>query len=411
MSKLACGQKFLVMGKRILVTVLSAVFVSFLGVSIIAPIIPIYAMDLGATGITLGLMIGAFSISQGILQPVVGNLSDRRGRKRFLVIGLLVYAVVGFTYTLAASVEHLILIRILHGTGSAMIVPIAMAYMGDLAPQGQEGRYMGMLNIAIFAGIGVGPVLGGLFLDTMGINPAFYAMSVLTAASLGLVLVLLPPERSDHEAGLTTGLLTTFRKMLHNSRVMGMLLPRIATIIVMVPTMGFLPILMDRIIGATGIEIGVVISTRTIVNAGFQTPFGRMADRYNKVALLLIGCSVAGAGVFIVPFADSFLQLVGLFVLIGIGEALIWPTLGAIAIQEGHQYGQGSMMGIFNMAVSVGMLIGSLLAGSVMDMLGLNYVFYIISVILILSALVGGKMIARGEQAQGEDSSSDSGDY
>ncbi len=411
MSELACGQKILLMGKRILVTVLSAVFVSFLGVSIIAPIIPIYAMELGATGITLGLMIGAFSISQGILQPVVGNLSDRRGRKRFLVIGLLVYAVVGFTYTLAASVEHLILIRILHGTGSAMIVPIAMAYMGDLAPQGQEGRYMGMLNIAIFAGIGVGPVLGGFFLDTMGINPAFYAMSVLTAASLGLVLVLLPPERSDHEAGPTTGLLTTFRKMLHNSRVMGMLLPRIATIIVMVPTMGFLPILMDRIIGATGIEIGVVISTRTIVNAGFQTPFGRMADRYNKVALLLIGCSVAGAGVFIVPFADSFLQLVGLFVLIGIGEALIWPTLGAIAVQEGHQYGQGSMMGIFNMAVSVGMLIGSLLGGAVMDMLGLNYVFYIISVILILSALVGGKMIARGEQAEGEDSSSDSGDY
>lgn len=390
------------MGKRILITVLSAVFVSFLGVSIIAPIIPIYAMDLGATGITLGLMIGAFSISQGILQPVVGNLSDQRGRKRFLVIGLLVYAVVGFTYTFAASVEHLILIRIFHGSGSAMIVPIAMAYMGDLAPQGQEGRYMGMLNIAIFAGIGIGPILGGLFLDTMGINPAFYAMSVLTAASLGLVVALLPPERSDRERVPTIGMLTTFRKMLHNSRVMGMLLPRMATIIVMVPTMGFLPILMDRIIGATGIQIGLVISTRTIVNAGFQTPFGRMADRYNKVSLLLIGCSVAGAGVFVVPFADSFLQLVGLFVLIGIGEALIWPTLGAIAIEEGHQYGQGSMMGIFNMAVSVGMLIGSLLAGSVMDLIGLNYVFYIISAILILSALVGGPMIARGGQAQEE---------
>jgi MFS family permease len=112
---------------------------------------------------------------------------------------------------------------------------------------------MGMLNIAIFAGIGVGPVLGGFFLDTMGINPAFYAMSALTAASLGLVLVLLPPERPDRETVLTAGLLTTFRQMLQNNRVIGMLLLRIGTMIVMIPTMGFVPIVMDRLMGATGI--------------------------------------------------------------------------------------------------------------------------------------------------------------
>jgi len=398
------------MEKRILLTLLLAVFIAFLGVGIIIPIVPIYAVDLGATGITLGLMIAAFSISQGILQPVVGSLSDRRGRKRFLVIGLAVYAAVGVTYTLAASVEHLILIRILHGIGAAMIMPIVMAYIGDLAPQGQEGKYMGMLNIAIFAGIGLGPVFGGIFRDTIGINSAFYAMSALTAASLGLVLILLPPDRSDREIGLTAGLLTTLRQMLHNSRVVGMLLLRIASMIVMIPTMGFLPILMDRLMGATGIEIGIVISTRTIVNAGLQIPFGRMADHYNKVTLLLIGCSIAGAALFVVPFANSFLQLVGLFAIIGIGEALIWPTLGAIAVEEGHHYGQGSMMGIFNMAMSAGILIGSLVAGSLMDLLGLKYVFYIVSVILILSALVGGPMIARGGQAQEEGASTDSDD-
>lgn len=107
-----------------------------------------------------------------------------------------------------------------------------------------------------------------------------------------------------------------------------------------------------------------------------------------------IGCFIAGAGVCTVPFADSLLQLVELFALVGIGEALIWPTLRAIAIQEGHQYGQGSMMGIFDIAV---ILIGPLLAGSLMDMLVLRYVFYIISVDLILSTLVGTFLITRGK--------------
>ena len=398
------------MEKRTLVILLLAVFIAVLGVGIVAPIIPIYAIDLGATGVTLGLMIAAFSISRGALQPVVGSLSDRRGRKRFLVAGLAIYAVMGFTYTLATSVEHLILIRLFHGVGSAMIVPIAMAYIGDLTPQGQEGKYMGMLNIALFAGIGGGPILGGVFRDTIGINPAFYAMSALTAASLGLILVLLPPQRSDREIQSTPGLLTTLRRMLYNSRVVGMLLPRIGTMIIMIPTLGFLPILMDRLMGATGVEIGIVISARTIVTAGLQFPFGKLADRYSKVVLILTGCLIISACVFLMPFAADFLELVWLSVLIGMGEALIWPTLGAIAVEEGHRYGQGSMMGVFNMAMSLGVLIGSLVAGSFMDLIGLEYVFYIVSVILAVSAVAGGLLIARRGPTPKEDVSIDSGD-
>ena len=398
------------MEKRTLVILLLALFIAVLGVGIIAPIMPIYATDLGATGLTLGLMIAAFSISRAALQPVVGSQSDRHGRKRFLVAGLSLYAVMGLTYTLATSVEHLILIRLFHGVGSAMIMPIAMAYIGDLTPRGQEGRYMGILNIAVFAGISAGPILGGIFLDTIGINPAFYSMSALTAVSLILIITLLPRQRSDREIQSTPGLLTTFRRMLHNNRVVGMLLPRIGTMIVMIPTMGFLPILMADSMGATGIQIGIVISARTIIIAGLQLPFGKMADRYNKVALILTGCTVISAGVFLMPFAADFMQLVWLSVLIGIGEALVWPTLGAIAVEEGHQYGQGSMMGVFNMAMSLGILIGSLVAGSVMDLIGLEYAFYITSIILAVSAVAGSLLIARRGPAQKEGVSTDSGD-
>jgi len=167
---------------------------------------------------------------------------------------------------------------------------------------------------------------------------------------------------------------------------------------------------MDRLMGATGIEIGIVISTRTIVNAGLQIPFGRIADRYNKVALILTGCLIASAGVFVMPFATDFLQLVWLSVFIGIGEALIWPTLGAIAVEEGHRYGQGSMMGVFNMAMSVGILIGSLVAGSFMDLIGLEYVFYTVSVILAVSAVAGGLLMARRGPPREEGVSADSND-
>ena len=70
-----------------------------------------------------------------------------------MLAGLFLYALIGLAFPLATSVEHLILIRIVHGVGSAMITPIAMSYVGDLAPPEEEGRYMGMFNIALFSGI------------------------------------------------------------------------------------------------------------------------------------------------------------------------------------------------------------------------------------------------------------------
>ncbi len=72
-----------VVEKQILVTVLFTVFTAMLGVGIIIPVMPLFATDLGATGFTLGFIIAAFSVTRGVLQPVVGNWSDAWGRKGF----------------------------------------------------------------------------------------------------------------------------------------------------------------------------------------------------------------------------------------------------------------------------------------------------------------------------------------
>ena len=125
------------MFNRILVTVVVSVFIALLGVGIIIPVLPLLATKLGATGFTLGLITAAFSISRGLLQPVVGNLSDRWGRKGFLVTGLFIYGLVGLLIPHAHSVLDLVFIRFFQGVGSAMIVPVAMAYASVLAPPGQ----------------------------------------------------------------------------------------------------------------------------------------------------------------------------------------------------------------------------------------------------------------------------------
>ena len=363
------------MNRQVLGILLLSVMIALFGIGIIVPVMPVFAVSLGASGFTLGLIIAAFSISRGILQPLVGALSDRWGRKGFLVIGLLVYALVGLLLPEAASVVNLILIRAFHGVGSAMIVPVAMAYVSDMAPLGQEGRYMGMLNIAIFVGIGGGPLFGGFFTDLWGMASAFYAMAGLSCFAMLLVLFKMPVMESGTRRKPPFGIFKALVSMLSNRRTGGILLARMSTMIIMVPTMAFLPLLMNQWFNATGMQIGVVIACRTLVNALLQIPCGRMADRLDKVRLLQIGCLIVSCVICLVPLVGSFWWLLFLFIILGMGEAIIWPVLGALATQDGRYYGQGTMMGVFSLAMSAGIFLGAIGAGISMDLLGLKWSF------------------------------------
>ncbi|MFP3928555.1 MAG: MFS transporter [Desulfobacteraceae bacterium] len=387
------------MPKNILITLLGAIFIALMGIGIIAPLMPIYASRLGATGVGLGLMVAGFSISRGVLQPFVGRASDSYGRKRFLVAGLLIYALAGVTYAFAHTVEHLVIIRIFHGVGSAMVIPIAMAYIGDLAPVGQEGRYMGMLNIALFSGVGGGPIIGGIFLDTLGMSSAFYAMALFSALAVLLVVLFLPPRGPEQSAQDSLRLSAAFKEMAKDIRILGMLLSRMATMLILVPSMAFLPILMTRFMEATGIEVGIVVASRTLINAGLQRPFGRMVDNHSKVALLVSGSLLVSCAVSLVPLAGSLGELIVLFAAMGVGEAVVWPTLGALAVEGGRRYGQGSVMGVFNMAMSAGVLLGSMGAGAVMDLLGLSHAFFMTGAFLAAATVAAAFMIRRPPQA------------
>jgi MFS family permease len=315
---------------------------------------------------------------------------------------------VGLILPQAESVYHLILIRAFHGIGSAMIVPVAMAYMADLAPPGQEGRYMGLLNAAIFTGIGGGPVIGGIFSDLWGLPSAFYTMAGLSILALALVYRHLPAGQIRQPESARPRLAATFGAMLGSRRTMGILLARLAVTIVVVPSMAFLPLLMNSGHAASGIEIGLVIASRTLVNAVLQAPFGKMADRRNKVHLLVTGCFIISGAMFAVPFAAGFLPLAGLFALMGVGEAVVWPTLGALATEEGRFYGQGAMMGIFNMSMSGGVFLGAMGAGTIMDLLGLRYAFFLIAVFVFACTLVAAGLIKNGRLA-GESASAGPG--
>ena len=137
--------------KKIFPILALCVFSSMLGVGIIAPLLPLYAESMGATGIWLGIIFAGFSISRAILMPIIGRLSDRSGRKLFICTGLFIYAVISLGYIWADTISQLTLVRLVHGAAAGMIMPIAQAYVGDISPEGEEGKWMGFFYTAFFA--------------------------------------------------------------------------------------------------------------------------------------------------------------------------------------------------------------------------------------------------------------------
>lgn len=381
------------MRSQTLFTLLLAIFIALLGIGIVVPVMPVYAESLGASGFALGMIIAAFSISRGVLMPFVGSLSDTIGRKRFLIAGLLIYAIVGLLIPMANNVSDLVLIRFFHGVGSAMIVPIAMAYISVLSPDGYEGRYMSYLNIAMFSGMGCGPIIGGIIYDAFGFEAVFYTMAFMSLIACVLIVKNLSEEQKSAKKSASS-IFECMKDMLTTRRTLGILIIRYSTMIVMVPSMAFLPLLMSHTYHSNGTVIGTIIACRTFVNAALQIPCGRLTDKYNKLALLVMGVMTMVFALLIIPSAGSII-LIGLsYCLLGIGEAIVWPVLGAYATIEGRgKYGHGSMMGVFNLAMSAGVFTGALLAGCSMDILGIFWSFYTPAIFIALSTVAGAWMI------------------
>ena len=372
--------------KLSIVILLGSLFIAIVGIGIVIPFLPVLAADLGASGFTLGLLAAAFSLSGAITQPMAGTFSDRMGRKYFLVAGLAIYSVGGFLYVVGSSVTDIILVRFLQGIGGGFVFSVSMAYMGDLAPKGYEGRYMGVYNVTLFMGFGLGPLIGGVLKDAFGIDMAFYGMGVLSAIACILVLVLLPESRPSTGQSQSVNPIAVFRPILAERRMRGVLLIRLIVMLSLSPTFVFLPVLMAQSMSASGLQIGLVIMVRTLVSAALQYPFGWVADRYSRVILTV--ASVLGMAVVVsfIGLATEFWEVLMLLGILGICEALFMPANSAMMLDGGRAHGMGATMGLFNTAMTGGIFIGSLGAGLLVDATDLGSAFMVVGVIVALGA-------------------------
>ncbi len=319
-----------------------------------------------------------------IFTPIIGKLSDLCGRKVFIAIGLLAYTIISFSYVWASNMYALTSVRFLHGVASAMVIPIAHAYIGDLIPKGREGAYMNLFSMSMFLGMGSGPFLGGFLADTFYMNAGFYAMAGLTALALLLLLFLVPTVESSSERGKRTPS-APLRTIIRDNKVKAISLSLASRAFYRQGISAFLPILAVSTMGMSIASIGAILSIFMSTGGFAQGLLGPLADRFNKKRLIVIGSITAPVFVFFIPYMPAGAMLLAMLLPTALFGAVARAAVMALNVELGNQYGgMGSVMGISRSVMSLGMVIGPLVFGYTMDHFGVNLVFQIGAIVGIL---------------------------
>jgi MFS transporter, DHA1 family, multidrug resistance protein len=369
---------------KIFITLFFSLFATITGVGIVVPLLPVYAHELGAGGLAIGLVFGGFSLSRTVLLPFFGSLSDRRGRKPLIVIGLLSYTLVSFAFIYTNTVVQLITIRFFQGMASAMIMPVVQAYVGDITPPGKEGFVMGMFNMSMFFGLSLGPVAGGLLNDHFSMQATFICMGLLSFLGFALSLGLLPPTHTEGALNRNRPP-AQWRAIMRDRVVAGVFIYRFCYTAAIGIIWGFLPVMADAELGLTSSRIGVLVMLGVFVSGLIQVPMGYLSDRFSRRTMVVVGGFLAGIAVLFYMWAYSFAELFAAGVLFGLGGGIAMPALMAVAVKKGnHIDSMGSVMALLTMGHSLGMLVGALLAGLMMDWFHLRGAFGLGGILLLV---------------------------
>jgi len=371
---------------RILFTLSVSVGVAMIGLGIIWPLIPVYAVQMGAGGFMVGLIIASFNVSRTIFSPFTGRFSDRFGRKNFIVAGLFLYAAISVLYVLPGQAVVLIFVRFFHGMASLLVVPIAMAMAADIAPRKDLGKYMGTLNMAVMLGLGIGPVLGGTIRDSFGINTAFYIMGALALFTAVLVIIFIPSD-SKTRIKKDARKISSFRAIMTHRTVLGIFMMRFFTASGQGAVYTFLPILALQL-KLTGSQVGIILGANIFLIAFLQRFSGRLADQINPKYLIIFGTGASGLMVMGMPFVDGFVLILTLNILMGAANGISLPGGLVITGQLGRTMGMATLMSITDSAWSLGMIVSPILSGIILDLFGVSYIFIIGSLLILTGSLM-----------------------
>jgi DHA1 family multidrug resistance protein-like MFS transporter len=379
------------------------------------PALPLFIKSLNVPERTLGFIAAASTVMGIIVSVPAGILSDAWGRRRVILLSMIVFATAPFLYLLVKQPAQLVLVRMYHGLATAILGPVALAAVADTFQKGR-GERMAWYSSATMVGRFLAPSVGGLLIigqDFRWVYLGCGAAGVL--ALLAATRISNPrrdvsgadsPARSAATAMLprrTLGQAWTethheLQLLLANRSILATSLMDAALYFAFGAVETFLPLYMTRL-GFAAREIGPVFTAQVVVTALTKPLMGRLSDRLGRKVFIVAGLILAALVVVLLPWARHWVLLAVLTSLFGLSVAVVTASTSALVSDLSRASAYGASLGVLSSVMDVGQSTGPMVVGLVVGAAGYRLGFAVAAVVLALGAIGFATLVHTGMPA------------
>ena len=368
----------------------------------VVPLIAEEAFGIVSATITLSFII-SFGVVKALTNMATGALSDRIGRKRLLVGGWLVGLPVPLLIIFAPSWGWIVVANVLLGVNQGLCWSTTVIMKIDLVGPRQRGLAMGLNEFSGYVAVALSAFVTGYIASAYALRPAPFLLGIAFAL-LGLFLSAVfvrdthdhaREEARQHAAGAdeanpdgNPGFLEVFARTSWQDRALFS-----ASQAGMINNLndgmvwGILPLFLAG--AGLGVDrIGVVAAAYPAVWGMGQLFTGALSDRWGRKWMIVAGLWIQAAGIMMVVLAGSFSLWIAAATLMGLGTALVYPTLLAAIGDVAHPAWRASSVGVYRLWRDSGYAVGALLSGVLADLLGISWAIGAIAGLTALSGLV-----------------------
>ncbi len=360
--------------------------VMMIGFGIIIPLLPFYVLEMGGSGISMGILMAVFSLMQFLFSPFWGDLSDRYGRKPIIMLGIFGNGISMILMGISTQLWMLFASRALAGLLSSATLPTAMAYISDSTDENERGGGMGVIGAAFGLGMVLGPGIGGVMSD-ISLSAPFFLAAGLSALSLLFIWFMLPESLSAENRlkdvkGFQGPQLKTMWEALFSPLGFLFILAFLLSF-AMTNFEGIFGFYAERRYQYDAKTIGMILTVIGLTSSLAQGVLtGPSIKRWGDSAVIKASLIASAVGFLLMLTATNLTTVMlttGFFIL---SNAMLRPSVASL-ISKRAEKGQGIAMGLNNSFMSLGRIAGPLWAGFVLD-INLNYPFITGSFIMAL---------------------------
>ncbi len=353
------------------------------------PALPLFIHSLGVDEGTLGFIAAASTVVGIVASIPAGVLSDLWGRRRVILLGMLVFATAPFLYLLVRAPWHLVLVRIYHGLATAMLGPVALAAVADTFREGL-GERMGWYSSATMVGRFLAPTIGGMLI--FGEDFRWVYLGCGAAGMLALLTALRLPRidqaaQPEPPGARWTTMRRELRLILANRSLLLTSGIEAAQYFAFGAVETFLPLYL-RGLGWEPRIIGPLFTAQVLMTAATKPLMGRISDRRGRRWSIAAGLLVGAGAMAAMPRIHAWWPMAALNALFGLGVATVTASTSALVSDLSQTTAYGTSLGVLSSVMDVGHSTGPMVTGLLVATWGYGPAFVLVAALLTACAII-----------------------